>query len=381
MSEPSTVPYFVAPEMFPESGGPFKSVGLFRESLGGRIVSPTTNASAISKANNPDCSYVYSSQLHWLYGDTKRQMVAELQGASLISCHLIFRGHDELCRQVAARMKIPYWAVPHGGMDPWVFTYGKLQKKLWYKLIGERFFKEARFVILATEREKQKMAERYNGQNMVVVHWPVEPMDVSTKESVRSSFRQQLGIDPAARILLFFGRYHSMKRPLETIRYFKAANLNERVHLVMAGIDYNITREQLQHEAGSLNDKQVHVLGPVYGDDRLKLLLAADAYISLSIRENFNHTAAEAMSSGLALILSPGNDLQYSFPTEGAFGWNLTSDREDEAINAMRRFAESEDDSLKEMGNRARNWSLADLSFERFKERLTKLARESCQAV
>lgn len=116
-----------------------------------------------------------------------------------------------------------------------------------------------------------------------------------------------------------------------------------------------------------------------FGKAREEVLLGADAYISLSHRENLNHTAAEAMTGGQALILSPGNDLQYSFPCESSFGWLLGSDKEDEVIAALQSFDAASPDRIEEMGRSGKEWALEKLSFELFQQKLQALYREATQ--
>ncbi|MBC2595612.1 glycosyltransferase [Ruficoccus amylovorans] len=376
MSQPS--PCFLNPESFPKLGGPYKSVRLFQKALGGTVVSPTSDREeTMQTADQCNTKYIYTSQQHWLHGETKRNLEHLLSQASLVSCHQIFRGHNIVCRDIARRHKIPYWAVPHGSMDPWVFTYGRLQKQLWYNIFGKNYFKEARFIILATEREREKMSQRYNGDNMRVVYWPVEPLDITNREAHRQNFRQQLGIPPESRVLLYFGRYHSMKRPMETLHAFAQARLSENTHLVMAGIDYDVSQQQLLNHKESQQIRNAHILGPVYEEQKLRLLFGSDVYISLSIRENFNHTAAESMTAGLALILSPGNDLQYSFPQGNDFGWNLPSDSQETIIESLRMLDKSPIEKIHKKGEAARQWALDTLSVERFQEKLRSLYQQS----
>ena len=368
---------FLLPDSFSDLGGPYKTVNLFREAVGGVVVSPTVKGRESVGDRGSNTEYVFTKQQHWFCGAAKMKLVNLLSDASLISCHMIFRGQNILCREIAQKQNIPYWAVPHGSMDPWVFSYGRLQKEIWYKLIGKKYFDDARFVILATERERDKMAGLYQGDNLRVVHWPVEPLDVSRREEFRESLRSRLGIDRDSRILLFFGRYHSMKRPLETIEAFKSANPQETVHLVLAGIEYDVSEEQLKQAAGALDGKQVHVLGPVFGEERLEVLLGSDGYVSLSFRENFNHTAAESMTAGLPVILSMGNDLQFSFPKGSDFGWCLGTDEEAEFVSAISSFADAPDSEIRKKGDSAREWACDYLSFERFRSKLLGLAEES----
>ena len=114
-----------------------------------------------------------------------------------------------------------------------------------------RYFCDASHIILATERERDKMRMRYDGSNMHVVHWPVETLDNSKKQDARASLRKRLGLRENAQVLLYFGLYH----------------------LLMVGFDGDVCREKLKHVANEI--KQVHVMGPARGSDREEVLLGA----------------------------------------------------------------------------------------------------------
>ena len=97
-----------------------------------------------------------------------------------------------------------------------------------------------------------------------------------------------------------------------------------------------------------------------------------DGYWSFSVRENFNHAAAESLATGLPLILSPGNDL--SEDLEGAeVGWLVNSDSANAARQALREWAEASDETLGDMGRMGRSWAKQNLSFECFARNLKTL--------
>lgn len=366
---------YVGLQLSPESGGPYKSIQLFQKALGGEIISMVTRSEKNDGNEDQHFEKLISPSEHFGNRTVKQQFGMQLSQCRLLSCHQIFRYHNVLAQSVCKKMSIPYWAVPHGSMDPWVFSYGRLQKELWYRAIGKSYFKNAAHVILATEKERDKMRLRYDGDNMHVVHWPVEPLPLNRQESAKRCLRKRLGLPMEARFLLYFGRYHSMKRPIETIRLFKQANPSERTHLLLVGFDGDLTRGQL--EAVADNHPQISVLGPVRGKEREEILMGANAYISLSHRENFNHTAAEAMTGGQALILSPGNDLQFSFPKEKSFGWMLGSDHSDEVIEAIRALDRLEDSALERIGQAGLAWAVEHLAFETFRDKLRALHKEA----
>ena len=48
-----------------------------------------------------------------------------------------------------------------------------------------------------------------------VIPWPVEFVDCSDRGRRRSGVREKLGIDEEAKIPFYFGRLHTMKKPLK----------------------------------------------------------------------------------------------------------------------------------------------------------------------
>ncbi|MGF1483309.1 MAG: glycosyltransferase [Opitutales bacterium] len=367
--------YATALVLEPQHGGPYKTAVDFQRALGGPILSFTAEHATGEKCANGHVEFIHSPSMYRISKEAFEVARRHIAGAKVLSCHSLFRDHNNVTRKLARERGIPYWVIPHGSMDPWVFAQQRLAKGLWLKMYGRRYFSEAAHVICATERERDKIRERYDGPNLRVVYWPVEALDTANQDEARASLRRDLGVEPSTRLMFYFGRYHTMKKPLETIRIFKAAGLSPRTHLVMAGIDYDVTRAQLLAEAQGAN--QIHVLPAVYGEERLRLLIGADAYVSLSHRENFNYTAAECMTGAQAVILSPGNDLQYSLPTDRQLGWLLKSNETEEAIAAFRALDAASDEAVRAMGQAAQDWALDRLSFEHFKQSLMSLYAEA----
>lgn len=287
------------------------------------------------------------------------------QSYDVLICHMLFRHHTNWVQETGK----PYFVVPHGSLDPYVFTYRRLRKELWLNLFGKRYFRGAEAVVFATRRERQKAVHGIGSDNGRVICWPVEepPRGGPSRDEVRA----KLGIPEGDRALLFLGRLHSMKRPVETIEAFVQAAV-EGVHLLLAGPDEEFSASELQAVARRSGAKNVHVLGPVYGPAKWGLLRAADGYISLSMRENFGFAMAEAMSMGLPLILSQGNDLGCEVKQEGC-SWTVGADIQGDAARAIQAFARSSPDRLHEMGARGRRWILSNANFDRFEERLRAL--------
>jgi len=76
------------------------------------------------------------------------------------------------------------------------------------------------------------------------------------------------------------------------------------------------------------------------------------------------------------VMLSPGNDLASEFDG-AAVGWVLGSDDEPVVATALKEWGTLPEAQLTEMGERARAWSLSELSWERFEADLQALYQEA----
>ncbi len=276
--------------------------------------------------------------------------LAELVGRpSLFFVHSLFRSHCDWVREVATSQQVPYVVIPHGSLDPWAFQRRRVGKHLWMRGIGRAYLKQAALVMFSSDAERRK-AETTLGipVRSVVVRWPVDIRRQRPTRQDQREARSQLGLPADARILLYFGRYHSMKRPVETLRTFLGAAPSGAI-LVMAGMDGDVSADVLRDEARVAAPGTIRVFGPVFGELRSALLTAADAFVSWSHRENFGYAAAEVMGAGRPVILSPGNDLRGELGGIPC-GWFPENAEPASLADAIRQFAEVPDTELDEMG-------------------------------
>jgi glycosyltransferase involved in cell wall biosynthesis len=355
----------------------------FREALDARIASFTSAQLPQEELDAfPEVEHVITARgrlsdwYAWAPESSRKEIEAAAAKSDLLSCHVMLRYHAHWVRRMAKRHDIPYWFVPHGQMDPWVYTYRAVVKKLWLALFGKRLMREAAHVIYSTEQEREKAKWFYDGPNARVIHWPVELIDTEGKAAARESLHQAHEIPMQDRVLLYIGRIHSMKNPLKTIEAL-AQSKEASVHLLIVGPDGDVSAAQCLSKARELGvADRVHVPGPLYGEEKTRALLGSDAFISLSHRENFGHTAAESIAAATPVILSPGNDLGPELKPYQC-GWFLEDDRMETAVAGIRAFAAEKDDELELMGQRGREFVAEKLSFELFQSKLKALAEEA----
>ncbi len=314
---------------------------------------------------------------------TARQADAAVSDADLLVVHSLFRGHATWAQAWARQRGRRYWAVPHGCLDPWGLSHRGLLKRLWLEMGGRSYLAHADRIVVSSQRSLDKslawIPDGRSADRTVVVHWPVDLPRMGDQAAARAAFRRQHGIPEASRLLLFVGRLHAVKRPVEAVRAFCEATSSaaqEHCHLAVIGMDGDLTQADIRAAIPAGCQGRVHVIGPLTGADLAAAHLAGDGFISLSFQENFGYAAAEAMAYGLPVILSPGHDLAHEMPArDGRFasGWLLGDDAQATAVAAIRAWAGASDAALAAAGATGRSWVAETLSFERFRERLTAM--------
>jgi glycosyltransferase involved in cell wall biosynthesis len=297
--------------------------------------------------------------------------------AQLLVTHSMFRAHADWARRWAATHRRLYWAVPHGCLDPWGLSQSQAAKRLWLEAVGRRYLDDAEWVIFATRREMEKAEPWTRSARAVVVPWPVRFPSLEHRQDARTAVRRELGISEAAKVLLFVGRLHSMKRPLETVAAF-ASTSAANTHLVVVGMDGDLSRSDVEASVPRRLADRVHVIGPQVGHRLEAIWLAGDGFISLSQRENFSYSMAEAMSYGLPLIVSRGHDLAHELQGTGnggiSCGWLVENAGVDSAVEAIVAFDSMSEQETAALGAVGREWAGRKLSPAAFRRRLNSLA-------
>jgi glycosyltransferase involved in cell wall biosynthesis len=359
----------VGPSLTKPNGGPFKSVLQFKHAIEGAILSlgggePEHGILGVPLLKGP---------LGALYSVPTRagleQMQRETANASIIQVHMLFRYHVRWAQRRSKQLNVPYFIVPHGGLDPYVFTYRRIQKLLWMKFVGRNALESAAGVIYSTKRERDKAIVWAPNQRDHIVYWPCDLGGNFQRDEMRRNLRRRLGISEKSRVLLTLGRVHPMKRPVDSVKLF--CDATKEAHLVFVGGGDERSMEQLRLCAENCHPKRVHVLGPIFGAEKEEIIAGADGYWSYSLRENFNHSAVECLSNGLPLVLSSGNDLGYEL-RDAKCGW-MDLATVPETAAALRSWENRSLDEILALGAAGSDWVRRELTMDRFNHQVRRI--------
>jgi glycosyltransferase involved in cell wall biosynthesis len=282
----------------PAFGGLHRSVQDFARALGAPILSFDGGAGERVAVEDGVAVRRIGGGQGWLARDCHVLSAAAVRGADaavadadLLVVHSLFRGHATWAERWARRHGRRYWAVPHGCLDPWGLAHRGLPKRLWLEARGRSYLAHADRIVVSSQRSLEKSLPWMPAERAVVVHWPVEVPPLADAAAARARFRSRHGVPEAARQLLFLGRLHAVKRPLDTVRAFCAA-AGEHCHLVMAGMDGDLTQGDVRGVIPAAWQDRVHLVGPLAGDGVAEAFAASDGFVSLSFQENFGYAAA-----------------------------------------------------------------------------------------
>lgn len=315
---------------------------------------------------------------HLLSRAATQQAERLLSDASLIVVHSLFRAHVAWARRWSLQHGKPYWIVPHGCLDPWGLRHRAVRKRLWLSLSGTPCLADADRVVFSSHKEHDKARRWLPKDNGVVVHWPVALPDLANRTDRRMRFRSTYGIPGDARLLLYVGRLHTMKRPTDTVRAFAAA-AGPVGYLLIVGMDGNLTRSQVQAAIPPGMLQRIRVVGELNGTSLSDAMMASDVFVSLSRRENYGYALCDALAHGLPIIATPGHDIIGELPVgpsgDIACGWRLENDRLSSAAAAIARAVSCSAAELTSIGLIGREWATGNLSHRQFRSSLFSLTR------
>jgi glycosyltransferase involved in cell wall biosynthesis len=193
--------------------------------------------------------------------------------------------------------------VPHGSLDPFDLQKKGLLKRFLGPLLIRPFLNGSAATVCSTQREADCL-ETYGAKcEVAVLPWAVE-RDKSHVE--RNDARKALAYAGDEFLVLFFGRIDYKKGfPVLLPAFKKLVECGVRAKLLIVGPDsrgYSIKVQQLVKRLGL--SERVVFFPPKLGEEKVRIMKAADCFVLPSLNENFGNSVVEAMQEGLPVVIS-----------------------------------------------------------------------------
>ncbi len=206
---------------------------------------------------------------------------------------------SHFCRNIGQ----PYVVEPMGMHRP--IDRGLALKRVWHRSVGHAFLQNAaQFVATSELEEEDLVSDGVPAQKVVLRYNGIDAQSFASLPK-RGSFRDAHGIGADEPVLLFLGRLIPRKGADILIDAFaKACPVSGR--LVIAGPEGEAGYvDRLRRRAISAGvEKRVIFAGALYDDDKFQVLADSDIFMLPSRYENFANSAAEAIASGVPVIIS-----------------------------------------------------------------------------
>jgi glycosyltransferase involved in cell wall biosynthesis len=226
-----------------------------------------------------------------------------LQGFDLVHFYGLYDLLGPTVSYFCRRQEIPYVIEPMGMYRP--IDRSLRLKRLWHRSIGDAFLQNAIQFVATSELERRELFEGGIPPDKLVIRYNGIDANSCTSLPHRGGFRAKWGIAADEPLVLFLSRLIPRKGADILIEAFAQA-CPESGRLVIAGPEgeagYRAYLEKCAKSAGV--ETRVIFTGALYDEEKKAALADADIFALPSRYENFANAPAEAMASGIPVIIT-----------------------------------------------------------------------------
>jgi glycosyltransferase involved in cell wall biosynthesis len=206
--------------------------------------------------------------------------------------------------KVARAKNVAYTVTPHGMLDPWSLSQRRLKKRVALALGYRSMLRGVAFLHLLNRDEESLIGPLgLNCPGEVIPNGMfLEELDPLPDKGAFHALHPELKGMP---FILFMSRLH-YKKGLDYLAdaFADLAREDKRTRLVVAGPDGGARNEFEKQIADHGLTDRVHLTGPVYGDEKSKMLSDAWCFCLPSRQEGFSMAITEAMACRLPVLIS-----------------------------------------------------------------------------
>jgi glycosyltransferase involved in cell wall biosynthesis len=269
---------------------------------------------------------------------------------------------------------VPYIVFPHGSLDPYLRRRNRPRKWFYTKLFAERDYRKAP-AVLFNSNEEMRLASDWSGfarseeSNGATQKRFVVPIGVDPKwfqEPNAAAIARLRGRYPALagrHVILFMGRL-TFKKGLDILAraFAKIAREREDLHLFLVGpADEGYDQKVRGWLADGRVLEKATFAGLVEAEDRFAVMQLADVFALSSYTENFGQAVAEAMASGLPVVIS---DQVNIWPEVLKADAGLVVPCDADATAQALRAVVNHPARRRQMGSNGRRWVAENLSWD-----------------
>jgi glycosyltransferase involved in cell wall biosynthesis len=224
--------------------------------------------------------------------------------ADVVHCYGLYDLLVPAAAFLARKIGRPYVLEPLGMYVP--RARHQRSKQVYHRLITSWLARDAARVVATSSIEADELRGLVAGERLVTRRNGID-VDSFASMPAGNHFRACYNIEADERVVLYVGRISPIKNLEQLVQAFKLAAL-PRARLMLVGPalepEYEAKLRGVIADVG-LADRVV-LTGPLYGDEKLAALAAADLFVLPSLYESYGNAAAEAVAAGIPVLLTDG---------------------------------------------------------------------------
>jgi glycosyltransferase involved in cell wall biosynthesis len=235
----------------------------------------------------------------------RRELEKEIRPPDVLHTHGLWMYPGILAARLGQKLKCRRIVSPHGMLEPWALNHSRWKKRAAAWLFENYNLRTADCLHALCEREAENFRSYGLRNPIAIIPNGVELAGVNTKRDEQPFLRDHPEL-AGRHLLLFLSRVHPKKGLPDLLNAWAATKAQDKQwSLLIAGPDEVNHTAQLKALVTALGiDQHVHFLGSVYGQKKVEILSAADAFVLPSLSEGFSMAVLEAAAAGLPILLT-----------------------------------------------------------------------------
>jgi glycosyltransferase involved in cell wall biosynthesis len=290
-----------------------------------------------------------------------------VRAADIVHLHTLWHPLNAIARKACVRHGRKYVMMPHGMLNPYALNQKRWRKKAYLAAAERRNLQGACRLIFTTFHERQAARESLSwlGRDEIIPLGADRPPNMP-RQAAREAFINSFPQVSNRRCVLFLGRIHPKKGLDRLLKILpEIVSRHPNVLLVIAGDGKPSYVRDVRNFVYS-TDLSSHVLFTGILEDEIKwsALACAEVFVLPSRQENFAISMAEAMHSGVPVVITDKVN-SWPFVEMAHAGFVLEEDRIE--VNLAKRVDQllSDPDKARYMGRRGQEFAKDRFSWER----------------
>jgi len=250
-----------------------------------------------------------------------RNAIRRLKESSpdIVHLHSAFIPEFQVLGHKLRKLGIPYVITPHGAYCVGALVHKRILKRIWLELLEKKLLNAAKMIQFLNVHELQdfRRLDLKNESLKVVIPNGVQEASNQCSEEAKRHLQKLFNLPTNPQVLLFIGRLAIREKGLDLLlqglssylsRSTDKKGMNSRSsnsHLLLVGPTIGNSAAILNRMAKKYGISDcVHVVGPVFGSEKLLVMAGADIVIFPSRSEGLPVALIEALSVGARCIVS-----------------------------------------------------------------------------